>query len=170
MPTISPRPIVRLMSWILGGDERPVTSHTACLPCIRRTVALGVDAIDLAPEHQLDEARLGHLLDRAAADVDTAAKDGGPVAEVLDLLEPVRDEHRDPARLRELAHLREEPADLLGQQCRRRLVENEHCGLADHGLADLDDLSLGQAELAYGAADIDALDAELMQRGCGLMP
>ena len=138
MPTISPRPIVRLMSWIFGGDERLGDLADHLLARVARIVALGVDAIDLAPEHQLDEARLGHLLDRAAADVDAAAEDGGPVAEVLDLLEAVRDEDGDPAALGELAHLREEPADLLGQQRRGRLVEHEHRGLADHGLADLE--------------------------------
>ena len=49
----------------------------------------GIHALDLAPEHQLDEPVLGHLADRPAADVDAAAKDGDPVAEVLDLLEAV---------------------------------------------------------------------------------
>ncbi len=54
-------------SW--AATRGSLTSQTR-LPAIDLGVALGVDAIDLAPEHQLDETRLGHLVDRAAADVD----------------------------------------------------------------------------------------------------
>ena len=100
---------------------------------VELVVPLGVDAVDLAPEHQLDETRLGHLADRAAADVDAAAEDGDPVAEVLDLLEAVRDEDGDPAAFRELAHLREEPARPAragAPRSARRARAREACGSA----------------------------------------
>jgi hypothetical protein len=133
-----------------------------------RGLGLGrVDALDLAPEHQLDEPFLGHVLRPASTDGLARAEHRHPVAQRLDLGQPVGDEDRHAAGLREAADDAEQPLDLLGQQRRGGLVQEEDPRPADERLGDLEHLALGQAQVTNRAADVVMADAVLGQRRLG---
>ncbi len=77
------------------------------------------------------------------------AQHGDAVGDQQRLLERVRDEDDGDAALLEIAHQVEEVFLLLGRQAGRRLVEDDHLGVVQHGARDLDHLLLGGAELRH---------------------
>ena len=80
---------------------------------------------------------------------------GRAVADLVHLLEMVRDvEDRHAARL-DAAHALEQPLDRVRLERRRRLVEDQEARADREGTRDLDDLLLLDRELGHGQVDIE---------------
>ena len=83
-------------------------------------------------------------------------------------LQFVRDDEHRPALARQLAHQREDVADQLGVERRRRLVEEQQVGPEREGPDDADPLLLAAGELervgAATTAETDALEQRLRLR------
>lgn len=89
------------------------------------------------------------------ADHLAAADHGDDVGDGLDLAQLVRDEHdRLPVRL-QLRHDAEQLVGLLGRQHGGGLVEDQHLGVADEGLDDLDALLDTDREVLDHGVGID---------------
>ena len=93
-----------------------------------RALAMGEQAIDLAADHQPDDALDVELGDRGLAGQRTVAQHGGVVADLQHLLEPVGDEDDRDALGLQPAHDREQALDLLVGQGRGRLVHDHELG------------------------------------------
>ena len=78
------------------------------------------------------------------ADERAVAQDGDAVADLVDLVEEVRDEQDGDAALLELADHAEELGHLVEVQARRRLVEHEHLDVGGDRPRDRDQLLHGQ--------------------------
>ena len=126
-------------------------------------VALDVGhVVHLLAEHGGDEVDARHLLDLVLADQLAVAHDGDAVADLIDLVEEVRDEDDADAAVLELAHHAEELLDLGLVERRGGLVEDEDLAVHVHGARDGDHLLHGDraaAELLLGAHG----DAEVLQ-------
>ena len=124
-------------------------------------LGLGEVRGDRAADHAAHQLVGVELRGRAARDERAVLQHGDGVAEVEDLLQPVRDvEDRDAARL-EAAHDRVEQLDLVVGERGRRLVHLDDPRVDRERLHDLDDLLLGDGEGAHRGIRVDAVDAEL---------
>ena len=102
-------------------------------------------------------------MDLVRRDAPAVAKHGHAVAELEDLVEPVRDEdHASPLR-DEVARGAEHALDLgLAERC-RRLVQDEQPRVADEQAGDLHELPLADRERLDGGAELDVTEAELVE-------
>ena len=103
--------------------------------------------LDRMAEHHRHELRRRDR-HRGRADDPTAAHDGDLRAELLDLLELVRDEDDAHPVRRELTQRREQEVALVGGDARRRLVEDEDVRPEPEQSRDLDLLALADRERA----------------------
>ena len=83
------------------------------------------------------------------------------------LLQRVRNEDDRHAALLQVAHQVEKVLLLLGRQARRRLVENDHLGLVQHGAGDLDHLLFRRAQRADRHRRRDVEVQRLQKLLCG---
>ncbi len=108
--------------------------------------------VDLRPralhlaEHVLDQGAPVDRVDLVRRDALAVAQHRHAVAELEDLVEPVRDEDDAPALRDEVARRPEHALDLRLAQRRRRLVEDEQARVADEQAGDLDELPLADRE------------------------
>ncbi len=98
---------------------------------VRRGGRGGTAASGLQPraQHQLDDLLLDAGTHRHVADGDAVAQDAGPVAQLGDLREAVRDVDDRAPLGRLLAHDPQHVGHQIGGQRRRHLVQQQHMGL-----------------------------------------
>ena len=102
------------------------------------------------------------LRHRCGDDPLPVAEHGRAIADLVDLLEMVRDvEDRDAALLHP-AHALEQPLDALRLERRGRLVEDQEARADRERAGDLDDLLLLDRELRRGLVDVE-VEAPLEQ-------
>ena len=121
-----------------------------------------------SPDHHAHDLVIAGLRHLHGANIDAVAEDRGPVAEIAHLVHAVRDEDDGDALGAEAAHDGEDLLDLALVERRRRLVEDQHLRLPAHGLGDLDQLAVGEGEIAHHGAGIDPDEAETDQERAGL--
>ena len=121
-----------------------------------RELGLGREGlIDGAPDDQAQDLRLGDARrgDRAARLA--VAQDRDAVGDALHLRQPVRDVDDGGAGGGDRAHLVEQQRALDGRERLGRLVQHEHLRLERQRLGDLDELAVGDAQLAHPRRGID---------------
>ncbi len=106
------------------------------------TLPLVHDILERVADHQLDQTGPVELGQRPLADRVAVAQDGGAVAELEDLAQPVRDEDHGHALLAQPADDPEERLDLVVGERARRLVEDENARVDRESARDLDHLLL----------------------------
>ena len=89
---------------------------------------------------------------------------GDPVADLLHLVHPVRDEDRAGALVRQAVDDREQPIARRHVERRRRLVEDEDPRPADQGARDAARLPVAERQLLDGAPEIGGRARELEER------
>ena len=154
MPRISPRRTSRLTSsstvacgsWALPRRVRPST-RSATSPGLG-PIAMNEERIDLAADHQADDAVDGRVGDGAAADQTAVAKHRVAVADLHHLLEPMGDEDDAQALGLQIANDAEELLDLARGERRGRLVHDDQARLHRQRAGDLDHLLLGDRQVA----------------------
>ena len=97
-------------------------------------------------EHVLDQGAPVDLADLVRPDALPVSQHRHAVAELEDLVEPVRDEDDAPALRDEVARRPEHALDLRLAERRGRLVEDEQARVADEEAGDLDELPLADRE------------------------
>ena len=95
-------------------------------------------------------------------DVPPVAQDGGPVAQLEDLVEAVAHEEDGDAAVAGAADDREEALDLVGRERRGRLVEDEDPGVEGERLGDLDELLVGHRQAAHRRGHVEP-DVQLLE-------
>ena len=102
--------------------------------------AAGIEVIDLAAHHQLDDGLRRQLRRRTATGVAAVAQDDDAIGDRFDLFDEVRDVDDGEALRLETADQREEPLDVGVGEAARRLVEHDDAGAARQSARDLDQL------------------------------
>ena len=102
-----------------------------------------------AAHHQLDKALLVGILNVQGVDILAVPQDGDPVADFEQLLQPVGDVNYRHALTLQISDHIEEPPLLLHGDGGGGLVQNQHPGLAENGLADLHNLPVGHGKLPH---------------------
>ena len=102
----------------------------------------------LPPDHEFDDVRNSKSGQRTRDHMLAVAQHRHIVADVKDLLQPVRDVERGHATPLQALENFKKAIDLLGGQGCRRFVENEKLAFVAKRLGDLDQLKLGNAEAA----------------------
>ena len=114
------------------------------------------DVLDGAARHQLDQlARRGLVDGEAGRDGAAVLEDGDPIADLADLLEPVRDVDDGDTLGGEVADHAEQVVDLALVEDGGRLVEDEQPGVVGEGARHADDLLGGGREPADRAGGRD---------------
>ena len=175
-PTCPARPVMIPLSSVsdtsstLPGDVEPVDPHH--LACRTRHGVLVLDlrlrSLHLA-EHVLDQRAPVDLRDLVRPDPHPVPEHRHAVAELEDLVEPVRDEDHAATLRDELAGRPEHPLDLRLAQRRGRLVEDEQAGVADEQARDLDELALADREGLDRSAEPHVAEPELVEDAPGLL-
>ncbi len=117
---------------------------------------LGEQVGDVAADHLPHEVVDGRVGDRRRRDVRAVAHDRDDVAEIEDLVEPVRDEQERAALVAKAPRDGEQPVDLDARQRGRRLIHDQHASVERDRLRDLDDLLVGDREALGRTVGIDA--------------
>ncbi len=119
-------------------------------------------ALHLA-EHVLDQGATVDLVDLVRRDPLPVTQHGHAVAQLEDLVEPVRDEDDAPPLRDEVACRPEHALDLrLAERC-RGLVEDQEARVADEESRDLDELALPDRERLDRGAELHVTEAELVE-------
>ena len=108
---------------------------------------VGAHRVHVRAHHQPGERRRGLGLRVDVRDHLAVAQDGGVVAELLHLLEPVRDVEHRAAFAGEAAQGYEELIRLLRGEDRGRFVHDQQARLLDQAANDLDALALAHREI-----------------------
>ena len=111
----------------------------------------------------VDQGAPVDLVDLVRRDALAVAQHRHAVAELEDLVEPVRDEDDAPPLRDEVARRAEDALDLGLAERRRRLVEDEQARVADEQSRDLDELALADRERLDGGAELHVAEAELVE-------
>ena len=121
----------------------------------------------LLPRHRRHQLVLRQPGDRGGQYVPGVTEDGDGVAQLVDLLEVVRDEQEGHALGAQRAELAEEPVDAAGVQPGGRLVEDDQPRPEGQRTGDLHELPLFDAEILDAGGRVD-LDAVLGEQSAGL--
>ena len=114
----------------------------------RGIVLDGIVLRELTSDHQLNQALLVGIFDIECADILPVPQDGNPVTDLKQLVQAVRDVDDGDALLLQIPDDVEEPSLFLDRDGGGRLVQNQDAGVAQDGLADLDDLAVGHGQFA----------------------
>ena len=120
---------------------------------------------EFAAEHhanQLDPRQFGS---RPLADQPAVAQNRDAVADLIDLIEKMRDEDDADAAQRELAHHLEEDLDLVAIEARSRLIEDQHARRLVDSAGDRSDVLHRDRIISERLGDID-MQVELRKQ-CG---
>ena len=120
-------------------------------------------------EHQLDQSAPVDLVDLVRADAPAVAQHGHAVAELEDLVEPVRHEDDAPALRDEVARCAEHALDLRLAEGRGRLVEDQQARVPDEQPCDLDELAFADRERLDRRPELNVPEAELVEDGASLL-
>ena len=152
MPRISPCLTAMSMSESTPLRLMPSTARTSFAG---PAGAFGVDFGKAAADHHPDE-RLGiDLGNRPGSGNDAVAQHGDAVADLEDLLQPVRDVDEADALPGEPANDLEQLLELRPAEHGRGFVEYDDAGMAREGAGDLHHLPLGDAQISYPGTRID---------------
>ena len=123
---------------------------------------VGEAEVDALAGHRLDQPVLRQVRDRRGDDVARVAEHGHRLADLVDLLQVVRDEEEGDALGLQLADPHEEPLDLLAVELRGRLVEDDEARAVGQRAGDLDELAGLDAQVAgahvLGDRDVPAVE------------
>ena len=148
MPSTSPRRTVKLTS-AKSSPERSLTSSATAALCGKLPPGrVGEAEMRLLPGHRLDQPVLGQVGDRARNDVAGVAQHGHRLADLVDLLQVMRDEQEGHALRLQLAHAPEQALDLVAVELGGRFVEDDEAGAVGEGAGDLDQLARLDLEVA----------------------
>ena len=111
----------------------------------------GAQRVGAAAEHRLDQVDPEELAGEVLADQLAVAQHGHPVADLVDLVEEVRDEDDRDAALLEVADHAEQLGALVQVQARRRLVEHQHADVGGDRPRDGHQLLHGERVPARGS-------------------
>ena len=125
-------------------------------------------ALHLA-EHVRDQRAPVDLADLVRPDALSVAQHRHAVAQLEDLVEPVRDEDDAAALGDEVARRPEHALDLGLAQRRRRLVEDQQARVADEQAGDLHELPLADRERLDRSAELHVAEAELVEHAPRLL-
>ena len=114
-------------------------------------------------EHVLDQDAPVDGVDLVRCDALAVSQDRHAIAELEDLVQPVRDEDDAPALRDEVARGLEHALDLRLAERRGRLVENEEARVTDEEAGDLDELPLADRERLHRGPELDVAKAELVE-------
>ena len=109
---------------------------------------VGDAEMHLLAGHRLDQPVLGQVGDRRRDDVAGVAQHRHRLADLVDLLQVVRDEEEGDALRLQLAHAHEQALDLVAVELRRRLVEDDEARAVGERTGDLDQLARLDLEVA----------------------
>ena len=124
-PTTSPRANGEAHIREIFAAEGVTSSADGRRRVARSVGGVGETEIHLLAGHRLDQRVLGQVGDRRGQDVPGVAQHGDGLADLVDLLQVVRDEEERHALRLQLAHPGEQPLDLVPVELRGRLVEND---------------------------------------------
>ena len=152
------------------GDVEPVDLDHLLAGAGRRVLVLD---LRLRPfhlaEHVLDQGAPVDRADLVRADAHPVSEHGHAIAQLEDLVEPVRHED-DAALLRdELARRPEHALDLRLAQGRGRLVQDEQASVAHEQAGDLDELTLADRERLDRGAELHVAEPELVEDAPSLL-
>ena len=125
---------------------------------------LGEERADGAADHLADELVPGDVSGVDRVDEDAVLQDGDPVAQVEDLLEPVRHVQHRNAAVAQPVHEVVEQLDLVVGERRGGLVHRDDPRVEGHRLDDLDDLLLGDRQAAHLDIGGDGVDAQVLEQ------
>ena len=118
-------------------------------------------------DHGIDDLLLPQPLDRCLQDHATVAKDRDRIADLVDLVEVMRDvEEADPCVV-QVSNLPEQQVDLRGFELGRRLIEDDEARAQPQRANDLDQLALPGRQLRCACIDL-RLDAPLIEKAPAL--
>ena len=109
-------------------------------------IPLGIDVLQVAPDHELDQVVHRHFRDLLGVDVTPVLEHRDLVGQLEDLLQAVGDVDDADALGLERAHDLEQLLQILLAQHGRWLVHDEDARLAVQGLGDLDQLLFGHRQ------------------------
>ena len=150
-------------STLPGTWSRSILTTSVPEPGSACSCSARVLAPSISPEHVLDERAPVDLVDLVRPDAHAVAQHGDAVAQLEDLVEPVRHEDDAPPLLHEVARRPEDALDLRLAQRRGRLVEDEQASVADEEAGDLDELPLADRERLDGGPELHVTEAELVE-------
>jgi hypothetical protein len=127
--------------------------------------AVVVDVLQLAADHVGDQPLARHRGHHVVRDdLAAVAEDGAGIAQLVQLLQPVRDVDQRAALGAQALDQAEQDLGLAVRQAAGRLVEGDDLGVLHDGLADLDHLALrdGQLGQARGRVQLHADGGQLL--------
>ena len=128
-------------------NARALKGDDAVLACYAVRV-LG-DCLHRCAEHGLDQLMLVDIGHRDLGDILAIAQDGGPVADVHHLGQPVGNEHGRAAAFFPTPQQRKDPLRLVSRQRRRDLVKQQHMWVTGDGAGQIDHAQRLQRQLAH---------------------
>ncbi len=111
--------------------------------------------VDRAPDHHADDVVAHGIGPIGLAGVAAVLQHSDAIGDREYLVHPMADEHDGAALLAQAPHHVEQLLHFVLAQPRRRFIEDEDRRVAGHRLGDLDQLALGQRQLADRQAGID---------------
>ncbi len=120
--------------------------------------------LHVAAHHEAHQSADFHILNLAAGDVTAIAQHGEAVADLLYLLQTMRDVYEAHSACALLANDRVQDIYLAAAQGRRRLVHDDQLRPLRDGTANFDHLLLGDAQIANFLPGID-VQAQACQQG-----
>ena len=126
--------------------------------------SLGVELVDLVPDHQLHELLGGRGRRYAGRGGPAVGEHGDATPDAPDLVEPVRDVHHAHAVVGEAANHVEERLDLALVEDRGRLIHDQQPRVDGQGPRDRDDLLRGRPQRPHLRPRGDRLMAEPRQQ------
>ena len=133
-------------------------------PTVVPSIGTGEIRLDRAAHHAAHELARREVRRLVGRDERAVLEDRDAVAEVEDLLEPVRHVDDGDTAGGELADDRVEQLDLVVAQRGGRLVHRDDAGVERQRLDDLDDLLLGDGERPDASGGLDERHAEIVEQ------
>ena len=153
-----------------GADGHPAGAQERPLGLLGDVQARpGAQRGGAASEHGLDQVDAQQLLGEVLADQLAVAQDRDPVADLVDLVEEVRDEQDRHAALLQVADHAEQLGALVRVQARGRLVEDEHPDVGRDGPRDRDQLLDRERVPTEQGGRVD-VETEVGEHGLGALP
>ena len=124
---------------VLDLEDRPAATAV-------RVVLLGIEGVEVAPDHHLDERLGADLVLVEGADIGAIAQHRDPVGKLVDLGHAVADVDDGEAVAPELADQLEQLLGLARRERGGRLVHDQDLGIGVQGAGDFDLLLLGDRQ------------------------
>ncbi len=113
-------------------------------------VPLREGKLERTPDHERHETLLRHGCPLECPLTHAVAEDADPIGDAEDFGQPVADVDDPDPRTAPFVNQRVQSVDVLRPEGRRRLVEQQHLGLGEQRLDDLEELPLRERERPRG--------------------